>query len=322
MVKSFKTQDFMKNIGILALASRFQRISDRIMEQGKKVYSALDLDFNPRWFPYMVFLSKHSSTTIGELSKTLRVSHVVASKAVGQMVDHGILSTTKKKNDRRVTHVVTTKKGKMLIKELELVWQDLRRTCSFISDSTGFDTLQFLDQFDQALDKYSIFDISNKLRKEREIKEVEIIEYNSDYRKDFKSLNLEWIEKFFLVEKVDEEVLENPEKYILKPGGYIFLAKMKNKIVGTSALLKMNESCFELTKMSVTPEWQGYKIGQKLMDACIQQAKKSKASKLYLETNSRLGNAVSLYRKVGFKDIESVDKAVYSRADTFLEMTI
>ena len=45
--------------------------------------------------------------------------------------------------------------------------------------------------------------------------------YKKEYAKDFKQINMEWIEKYFVMEPVDEFVLTNPEEAILKPGGII-----------------------------------------------------------------------------------------------------
>ena len=53
---------------------------------------------------------------------------------------------------------------------------------------------------------------------------IEIINYKSDYAKDFYDLNIEWLKTFFYVEPFDEEVLSKPHIYIIDKGGYIFFA--------------------------------------------------------------------------------------------------
>ena len=48
---------------------------------------------------------------------------------------------------------------------------------------------------------------------------VKIIDFSSEYRSKFYELNVEWIKKFFYIEPFDEEVLSNPEKYIIDKNG-------------------------------------------------------------------------------------------------------
>jgi len=43
--------------------------------------------------------------------------------------------------------------------------------------------------------------------------------YNKEYAKDFKQLNLEWIEKYFVVEEHDLEQLSNPKENIIDKNG-------------------------------------------------------------------------------------------------------
>ena len=62
---------------------------------------------------------------------------------------------------------------------------------------------------------------------------VQIISYKEEFKHCFFNLNIEWLEKFFVVEPYDKEVLSQPEKYILNDGGCILFAKCEDQIVGT-----------------------------------------------------------------------------------------
>ncbi|MFV0570863.1 MAG: hypothetical protein ACK5M1_00335 [Xanthomarina gelatinilytica] len=52
---------------------------------------------------------------------------------------------------------------------------------------------------------------------------IDIISFQKAYSKDFYTLNKEWLQTYFYVEPFDEEVLNKPKKYIIEPGGHIFL---------------------------------------------------------------------------------------------------
>jgi ribosomal protein S18 acetylase RimI-like enzyme len=143
---------------------------------------------------------------------------------------------------------------------------------------------------------------------------IEIIDYDPKYDADFHDLNMEWLKTFFYVEPHDQEVLENPKAYIIDNHGFIFFAKVNNEIVGTVALINESE-CYELSKMAVSPKYQGLKIGQKLMDKCIQFSKEQGWNQIMLYSNRILTPAINLYRKVGFQEVEVEKDVYYERAD-------
>ncbi len=146
------------------------------------------------------------------------------------------------------------------------------------------------------------------------MEEVEIISYISKYKEQFKELNYEWLNKYFEIEPMDEEILSNPQK-IIKNGGQIFLALINGEAVGTAALIKMNESTYELAKMSVTEKHQGKSIGKKLCQAAIEYAKDKKLKNIFLESNSKLTPAINLYKKLGFRFLPEKVSSHYKRCD-------
>lgn len=71
----------------------------------------------------------------------------------------------------------------------------------------------------------------------------------------------------------------------------------------------------ELTKMAVLPEERGEKIGQQLLQHCINFGKTQNLKGLLLYSNTKLENAIYLYRKYGFKELELEKDNPYERAD-------
>lgn len=133
----------------------------------------------------------------------------------------------------------------------------------------------------------------------------------------FKNLNLEWIHRYFEVEKKDIEALENPAESILKSGGLILVAELDGEIIGTVALQKMTNDPdydFELAKMAVSPRAQGMGIGYQLGQALIDQVRQLGGKRIFLETNTSLLPAISLYRKLGFAEIAN-RPSPYARSD-------
>ncbi len=150
---------------------------------------------------------------------------------------------------------------------------------------------------------------------------VEIIPFSATLAAPIKTLNLEWLKKYFKVEPKDELVLSDPQGQIIDKGGMIFYAKYNDEIVGTVSLIKIDDTTFELSKMAVTDGVQGLGIGKKLMLHCLAVAEAKGMEKLILYSNRKLLSAIHLYEKFGFVEVPLED-GVYERADIKMERII
>lgn len=151
---------------------------------------------------------------------------------------------------------------------------------------------------------------------------IDIIEFAEKYAPDFARLNYEWIERYFEVEKHDREILDDPERWVIEPGGQIFFAVVDGEAAGTVALIPAGADILELTKMAVSPRFQGRGIADQLMDRCVEYARASGARLIFLESHSKLGPALSLYKKHGFQLVPGDPNSLYARADVRMELRI
>ena len=154
------------------------------------------------------------------------------------------------------------------------------------------------------------------------MQKIEIIDLdpqNQGHKLAFKQINYEWIEKYFKVEKGDLASLEDPEKYFLATGGAVLLARQGEEYLGTSALKPMGNDVYELCKMGVSESARGLGIGGLIGEAAIKKARELGAKRVYLETNSSLTPALTLYAKLGFVRIENFTSP-YERADVAMEI--
>ncbi|MCO6497178.1 MAG: GNAT family N-acetyltransferase [Chitinophagaceae bacterium] len=129
-----------------------------------------------------------------------------------------------------------------------------------------------------------------------------IIDFKEEYSEDFKRITWAWITKYFKPEQADYDVISTPKESIIDKGGYIFFAKRDGKIIGTAALLKIDDEIFELSKMGVVDSAIGTGAGNLLLDHCIKFAVEHKIKQLILYSNTSLGPAIHLYRKYGFHE--------------------
>jgi putative acetyltransferase len=152
--------------------------------------------------------------------------------------------------------------------------------------------------------------------------EIEIRPYRVGDGVAFRELNEDWIGKNFGLEDKDRSTLGDPEKYILQPGGHIFMATSGDEAVGCCALLLMRPGVYEVAKMTVAEAYRGQGLGRKLLAYTIAQGKALGATSLYLETNKKLGDAIHLYEALGFRHLprERVVPSPYERANVFMEL--
>lgn len=157
---------------------------------------------------------------------------------------------------------------------------------------------------------------------------MEIIDFRPDLAPTFKALNEAWITKHFKLEPQDVEVLDDPWGEIIAPGGAVmFVGEGRGadaKIVGCVALKAMDDGGFEVAKMAVAEDYKGQGLGRLLMQACVDRAQVEGGTRLYLETNSGLAPALSLYRSFGFKEIPGMKRGPgdYERVDVWMELKL
>jgi ribosomal protein S18 acetylase RimI-like enzyme len=147
---------------------------------------------------------------------------------------------------------------------------------------------------------------------------VEIVGFRPDYAGHFRTLNVEWLEKYYRVEAIDEAILSNPVQKILEPGGDILFAVLDGAVVGTVALKHDGEGVYEMTKMAVTARAQGLGIGRRLLEACVDRYRQLEGRRLYLESQSRLKPALRLYESAGFEHASRPRPSAYERADVYM----
>ena len=138
----------------------------------------------------------------------------------------------------------------------------------------------------------------------------------------FRELNEAWLEKYFFVEEKDKEILENSESYIIEKGGHIFFAEVDGQIAGCFSFIRIDEGIYELGKMAVDEQFQGKKIGQRMMEHGISFAQEQGWKKIILYSHSKLGPALYIYRKYGFREIQLEENTPYLRSDIKMELVL
>ena len=297
--------DFDK-VGEMALGSRLRALSELVTEDAAKIYRLYNINLKPKWFPVFYFLSNQKKgKSITSIANYIKHSHPSVIKIVREMSKEGLVYEQKDTSDGRKNNIALTQKGKDLSISIEKQYTDVRSAIQHTLNNTRHNIWLAIQEFEYLLEEKSLFTRVLEEKKMRESSSIEILHYLPEHHSAFKKLNEEWITKYFKLEDVDRKALDNPQDYILNKGGKILVAVQGNIVLGVCALLKMEDKNYdyELAKMAVSPLAQGKGIGYLLGKSIIEEAKLLRASNLYLESNTILKPAISLYNKLGFKKI-------------------
>ena len=295
--------DLIRELGPLALASRMRRLTEWFYKDGARIYKEHSADFEPRWFPLFYLLKESGPLPVTTAASALGFSHPAINQIAGQMSKRGLLESVRDKKDERRRLLCLTRKGKAAVSSLQPVWADIEAAARELLSGTKGDFLTDIGRIEDALKETGMYERVMRRLKKRQLDQVEILDYRPQFKRYFRSLNVEWLQEYFTVEELDEQLLSHPFEKIIKPGGSVLFARLGGKIVGTTALLKHEEQIFELSKMAVAREARGRQAGRKLLLAAIERAKKAGARRLVLFTSPRLKAACSLYSSSGFTEV-------------------
>ena len=152
--------------------------------------------------------------------------------------------------------------------------------------------------------------------------EIKFREFTAKDSGQFMALNIEWLKKYFEVEPIDERVLSNPRSEILDSGGFIFMAEIKDEVIGTFAFIKKGNQIFEFSKMAIDPKFRNKGYGNVMMQFAISLAKKYRWNKIILYSNTILKNSIHLYFKYGFIEVPMEADVIYSRGNIKMELDL
>lgn len=309
--------EYVSGLGLVAMGSRLRALSDRFYDMADEMYRREGLELHSRWMPVLRLLHDRGPRTIGEIAEAIGQTHSAVSQLAKKLVRGGWLQPVATP-DRRQRRLMVTPKAVTAIQQAKPLWHALREVLDDRCAAAGVDplaTFAALGTWPGPAMAEAVLARARQLRSDQ----VEIALFEPRWREDFRRLNIDWLQRFFHVEEVDQRVLSNPEGEILATGGKILFARSGDSIVGTCALIQVEPGVFELTKMAVDPAAQGLGIGRKLIERAIAEYRALGGRELFLETNTKLAPAIRLYESVGFEHQPSVKPGThYSRANVYM----
>jgi DNA-binding MarR family transcriptional regulator len=117
------TTKIIDEAGILAIATRLQRLADDLRKDGQQVYKACGIDFEPKYFPVVFVLHAKPLLSIVQLADEIGYSHPSTIALLKDLEKKGYTESKKDQHDERKRMVRLTAKGNNLVKKIRPVWQ-------------------------------------------------------------------------------------------------------------------------------------------------------------------------------------------------------
>lgn len=293
------------------------------MDDAVKIYDLYGVGLKPKWFPVFYVLTQRDHAGITEIAEDVGLSHPAVIKLVKEMREAGVVVETKDKQDGRRNLIKLTDQGQQTAIQIQDQYRDVNQAIELALSQTRHNLWEALGEMEYLLDQQSLFERVKAQKKRREADKVTIVPYQPQHQEAFKSINEAWISQYFEMEEMDYKALDHPDTYILDKGGAILMALYEDRPAGTCALIKMDHPRYdyELAKMGVDSAYQGKGIGWLLGQATVEKAKEIGAKVLYLESNTILTPAITLYRKLGFHKVTGFDTP-YARCNIQMELVL
>lgn len=291
------TPDTLAELGATFLGSRMKRLADRLQTDAGAILQALDLPIQPAQQQFLAVLRREGPRTVGAIAQHLRISQPTATRALQALIEQGLIEVSREGRDQRQKRLSLSPTGEVLMDRLERdLWPRVETAAVSLCGGRHAALLEELALIEAELDRRSLLDRVMTPA-------MTVRDFSDDLAEPFYRINAEWIGEMFTLEENDITLLSNPRELIVDKGGAVLFAQTPDLgVVGTCAIMRMNDGWFELTKMGVSKAARGRKVGEFLLAAALERAKTmGVADRLYLLTNRKCAAAIHLYEKLGFQ---------------------
>lgn len=313
-------RDVIAEKGSLFLGSRLKRLADQFQASAGKILERSGLKIQPAHQAIMVALESER-LTVGQLAQAVGSSQPGVTRAIGQLTDLGLVTTTRGEDQRERLLSLTAEGQKVLEHARSTVWPAVQTSVDALCEGLSGALLDQLAELESRL-KALPFDARVENARKPALR---IVDYDDRYAHLFAELNAEWINEMFVLEDADRVVLNNPRERIIERGGTILFVEADGiGIVGTGAFQPAADGSFELIKMAVRPSARGSGAGRRLLKALIDRARERGISDLWLLSNSKCTAAIHLYESVGFthdKEVMKQHGSEYERCNVAMRYT-
>ena len=121
--------------GLLAIATRLQRLSDQFRKEGVQIYKAQGIDFEPKWFPVIYTLHHKPGIGVVELAAEIGYAHPSTITLLKELEKEKLIKSSKDKHDERKRLLHLTEKGQQLIGRMQPTWKAMTAAIAELTDT-------------------------------------------------------------------------------------------------------------------------------------------------------------------------------------------
>jgi len=99
---------------------------------------------------------------------------------------------------------------------------------------------------------------------------------------------------------------------LTQPAGILLIARLGDRPVGCGALKLHPNAPAELKRMWIAPDARGIGLGRRLLEELERFAREAGADVIRLETNKALSEAILLYRRFGYVEVDAFNDEPYA----------
>lgn len=155
--------NIIDEIGILALSTRLQRLSEQLRKDGALIYKSFDIDFEPKWFPVIYTLHIKEILSVVEIAIEIGYSHPSTISLLKELEKQKIVSSKKDKLDERKRLIMLTAKGHELVLKMQPVWNIMKNVLSEITDNQN-NLLRAIEEAEQKISRQGFFQRVSELK--------------------------------------------------------------------------------------------------------------------------------------------------------------
>lgn len=114
----------------------------------------------------------------------------------------------------------------------------------------------------------------------------------------------EWFGRDLAFQDLEGELGHIEDKYLPPEGRLVVAIDDEGAVRGCVAYHRIGEATAEMKRLYVTPAGRGHHLGERLAERIMELAREDGCERMVLDTVAPLEAAISLYRKLGFEEIE------------------
>ena len=128
-------------------------------------------------------------------------------------------------------------------------------------------------------------------------------DYDIEQAKNLLREYIEWINIDLSFQHISDELASFPSPYE-PPDGAFIVAKDGSQVIGGVGMKRIGTDICEMKRLFVKDEYKAQRIGKRLIEAIIEEARLKGYKRMRLDTLEKMKKAQLLYRQFGFYEIE------------------